>query len=305
MTSDSTIINTFLPPQFFFQNEADLAQELLLILQKLQQSASFFVHNRSFSMHPNNISPYGGIFMNNFVPTSFVPIQNLNPNPLQQKVKQSWLEDMISRNTGIPVEFLEKYPDSAREIALKYLKNLPEILFLRTSSKSSPKIISERSLYWMQIYGPAGSRLDYMEKCVSISMELIKRFKQSPYFAQVAPFDRNYRAIIPYVLQNTAFEMLSLPLVHSLSAYYHSRANPIDHSENSEQSSVSSLMDVVETQNDDVQMSDISEAASASENKEDDDNNFHGEEANETLEVVPNSQALPQEQDEDTNGCIN
>jgi hypothetical protein len=127
--------------------------------------------------------------------------------------------------TQIPIELVKKYPDSVRKIALKYLSNQPDLLFLRTSSNASPKIISERTLYWMQLYGPFSLRLEYLQKFVSVSIWILESFKQSPDFGQVSPFDRNYRALIPFILQNTIFESLSLPLVHAYSAYYHSRAN--------------------------------------------------------------------------------
>jgi hypothetical protein len=211
-----------IPFELFLQNEPDLADELILIKEKLQSSSSFFKHNSAFTMQM--VSWYGGPPVNP-VPSSFVPIQNIYPNPLQQQVPVSFLEDPLIKKTNIPDEFLKKYPNAAREIALQYVNNPPEILFLRTSSSRSPKIISERTLYWMQIYGTAGNRLHYLQKCVSASIQLIDRFKQSQHFSQVSPFDRNYRALIPYILQNTMFYPLSLPLVHALSAYFHSRAN--------------------------------------------------------------------------------
>jgi hypothetical protein len=231
----------------------------------------------------------------------------LNPNPLQQTIAVSWVEDPIIKNTGVPVEFVKKYPDSVCEIALNYVKNPPDLLFLRTNSNTSPKLISERSLYWMQIYGPAGSRLTHMEKCISVSTQLVQRFKHSPYFGQVSPFDRNYRALIPYILQNTPFEPLALPLVHAFSAYFHSRAfdlkNNSEMSENSSKSDLSdNTVDIHSTEkrgkNDNSdQMSDITEPA-FEEDQDDRPDIFPHEEVPhsdaEPIHVQPNTEEPPQ-----------
>jgi hypothetical protein len=262
-----------LPSQLFLQNETEIVQELLTIKEKMQYSSPYFRNNSAFT---------GGTCINNLSSSSFVSLQNIHPNPFQKHVDISFIEDPLIKKTGIPIGFLKKYPDSAREIALKYIKNPPELLFMHTQSNRSPKIISERTLYWMQIYGPSGNRFDHLQRCVSSSIRLIERFQQSPQFQHVAPVDHHYRALIPYILQSTTLEPLSLPLIHALSAYYHSRSysrngdsSECSHyssieDEKSEHSNGSSLQDNDEqnhpNQEPDDQMSDITSTATAGEN---------------------------------------
>jgi hypothetical protein len=149
--------------QTFFQNEPQIAKELLSLQQKLQNSSSFFLDN--------NLAQYGGMRSNSFFfQSSFVQMQYFNRNPFQQQLGQAFLEDPLIKMTmtQVPIELVKKYPDSVREIALQYLSNQPDLLFLRTSSNASLKIISEGTLYWMQMYGPTSHRLEYLQKFVSV-----------------------------------------------------------------------------------------------------------------------------------------
>jgi hypothetical protein len=63
----------------FFQNEPQIAEELLSLQQKLQSSSPYFLDN--------NLSPYGGMRMNSFsFQSSFVQMQYFSRNPFQQQL---------------------------------------------------------------------------------------------------------------------------------------------------------------------------------------------------------------------------
>jgi hypothetical protein len=87
--------------QTFFQNEPQIAEELLSLQQKLQSSSSYYVDNNS--------SHYGGVRINSFFfPSSFIQMQYFHRNPFQQQLGKAFLEDPEIKRTQIPIEFVKK-----------------------------------------------------------------------------------------------------------------------------------------------------------------------------------------------------
>jgi hypothetical protein len=126
--------------------------------------------------------------------------------------------DEFYRKNGVCPELALQYPDAAREIALMQLRSIPQFLVSPScTSVNHVTQVSEDALWWMQTYGPHGSRLDCFKKCITIAQKIITTFSESEFYHLMTPFQRCYNRLIPHLLNNTKFQPLCNALIDAFS----------------------------------------------------------------------------------------
>lgn len=141
--------------------------------------------------------------------------------------------DKYLRKHGICPQLAIRYPDAAREIALKQLPTLPSFIVSTQMDISIQPVtaqVSESALWWMQNYGPQNFRLHYLEKCIRTCDKIITKFRETHYYKSMSSLQRNHHRLITYLLNNSQFQPLSNALIDAYSMYLHTTILPDHHS---------------------------------------------------------------------------
>jgi hypothetical protein len=218
---------------FFFSKHPDLVKALNEILDQIQQSPLRIKHNSSrHQSNQNSLSFEETVCRMSMATTMY--LMTIRKQDTFKPVHRAYVRHRF------PEDWVHMCPDACREIILMHINSLHPLLLKRnqnfvtaspsTSSKTSIHVtekISQYAIIWMQTYGPAGARFEFLERCVNCCTKMFSRFQDTQEFLSLSSFDNGYQNVIELLIKNTKFEPLNGALNDAFIAFYNSAQREI------------------------------------------------------------------------------